>query len=165
MRTVKRGNFSKLTSSHARREKIEVKLLRNAETSTEHVVNSTVLLHPSTISPKSSRRNGGQQFELIASTDPVAIFQRSDPDTPAIQVVTELPEQPQNDGTYCFGSIPRLQLIQNNHGLHKYPAKFIPQIPRWALQFGPHREREVVLDPFCGSGTTLVEGGLLVYRF
>jgi len=42
------------------------------------------------------------------------------------------------------------------HSLHPYPAKFIPQIPNALIQelssFG-----ETVLDPFCGSGTTLVE--------
>ena len=43
------------------------------------------------------------------------------------------------------------------HGLHRFPAKFIPQIPRWAIsQFA--EEGGCVLDPFMGSGTTLVEG-------
>ena len=42
------------------------------------------------------------------------------------------------------------------HGLHRFPAKFIPQIPKWALrEFGGHGV--TVLDPFMGSGTTLVE--------
>ncbi|MEX2193866.1 MAG: hypothetical protein WD844_01150 [Thermoleophilaceae bacterium] len=39
--------------------------------------------------------------------------------------------------------------------LHPYPARFIPEIPRQALDLlavdGP------VIDPFCGSGTTLAE--------
>lgn len=45
------------------------------------------------------------------------------------------------------------------HGFHKYPAKFIPNIPRWAIDkyLGGQKEK-LVLDPFCGSGTTLVEG-------
>jgi DNA methylase len=45
------------------------------------------------------------------------------------------------------------------HGLHRFPAKFVPQVPAWALDSfaGPGR---VVLDPFMGSGTTLVEGVL-----
>lgn len=44
----------------------------------------------------------------------------------------------------------------STHSLHRFPAKFIPQIPAWALkEFG--NESSVVLDPFCGSGTTLVE--------
>lgn len=43
------------------------------------------------------------------------------------------------------------------HGLHRFPAKFIPQIPRWAIdQMAP--VDGVVLDPFMGSGTTLIEG-------
>lgn len=43
------------------------------------------------------------------------------------------------------------------HGLHRFPAKYIPQIPRWAIrQFAS--DDSVVLDPFMGSGTSLVEG-------
>jgi hypothetical protein len=43
------------------------------------------------------------------------------------------------------------------HGLHRFPAKFIPQVPAWALDSFATRD-SVVLDPFMGSGTTLVEG-------
>lgn len=43
------------------------------------------------------------------------------------------------------------------HGLHRFPAKYIPQIPRWAIQQFASPD-SVVLDPFMGSGTTLVEG-------
>lgn len=47
------------------------------------------------------------------------------------------------------------------HGFHKYPAKFIPQIPRWALQkYAQPNSKQIILDPFCGSGTTLVESSL-----
>ncbi len=42
------------------------------------------------------------------------------------------------------------------HGLHRYPAKYIPQIPRWAIR-EYSSPGETVLDPFSGSGTTLVE--------
>lgn len=42
------------------------------------------------------------------------------------------------------------------HGLHRFPAKFVPQIPRWALrEFA--QPSNCVLDPYMGSGTTLVE--------
>ena len=63
--------------------------------------------------------------------------------------------------------IPRnsiLNIITNNvtyhtHGFHKYPSKFIPHIPRWAIKkYLSKRKKKIVLDPFCGSGTTLVEG-------
>jgi site-specific DNA-methyltransferase (cytosine-N4-specific) len=42
------------------------------------------------------------------------------------------------------------------HGFHPYPAKFIPQIPGTLIAH-LSAPGEVVLDPFCGSGTTLVE--------
>src|SRR4029077_16589733 len=46
------------------------------------------------------------------------------------------------------------------HGLHPYPAKFIPQIPNALIQeFST--VGDTVGDIFCGSGTTLVEGLLL----
>lgn len=43
------------------------------------------------------------------------------------------------------------------HGVHRFPAKYIPAVPAWVLdQFA--EKNHVVLDPFCGSGTTVVEG-------
>ena len=42
------------------------------------------------------------------------------------------------------------------HGLHPYPAKFIPQIPNALIQ-ALSCVGETVADIFCGSGTTLVE--------
>lgn len=46
------------------------------------------------------------------------------------------------------------------HGLHKYPAKFFPELPRWFIKCYS-KEDELVLDPFSGSGTTNVEALLL----
>jgi len=43
------------------------------------------------------------------------------------------------------------------HCFHPYAAKFIPQIPRRLIKMYAPRSEDVVLDPFCGSGTTLVE--------
>lgn len=49
----------------------------------------------------------------------------------------------------------------NTHGFHKYPAKFIPQIPGWAIRrYLGEKGKSLVLDPFSGSGTTLVEAAL-----
>ena len=45
------------------------------------------------------------------------------------------------------------------HGLHRFAAKFVPQVPAWALDRFATRD-SVVVDPFVGSGTTLVEGVL-----
>jgi len=45
------------------------------------------------------------------------------------------------------------------HNFHPYPAKFIPHIPR-ALIEKYSTPGQLVVDPFCGSGTTLVEACL-----
>src|SRR5205823_8637266 len=42
------------------------------------------------------------------------------------------------------------------HGIHPYPAKFIPQIPNALIQ-ELSSIGDTVADIFCGSGTTLVE--------
>ena len=42
------------------------------------------------------------------------------------------------------------------HGLHKYPAKFFPELPRWLIK-RYSQENDWILDPFAGSGTTNVE--------
>ncbi len=42
-------------------------------------------------------------------------------------------------------------------GLHPYPAKFISELPRALLEILPVPPGTAVFDPFCGSGTTLVE--------
>lgn len=42
------------------------------------------------------------------------------------------------------------------HGFHRFPAKFIPQVADWAIRsYASDSSR--ILDPFSGSGTTLVE--------
>jgi DNA modification methylase len=43
-----------------------------------------------------------------------------------------------------------------SHGIHKYPAKFFPELPRWLVQ-KYSKENDWVLDPFMGSATTNIE--------
>jgi len=62
--------------------------------------------------------------------------------------------------------IDSTDVAYSSHGIHEFPAKFIPHIPRWAIiKFCKTTDGEEkdkwVLDPFCGSGTTLVEAKLL----
>ena len=61
---------------------------------------------------------------------------------------------PVNDGDrFLFISYDQSILT---HGLHKYPAKFFPELPRWLIQ-RYSKEQDHILDPFAGSGTTNVE--------
>ena len=46
------------------------------------------------------------------------------------------------------------------HGIHPYSAKYIPQIPNYLISRLSKKD-DLILDPFLGSGTTLVEANLL----
>jgi len=63
-------------------------------------------------------------------------------------------------------SIPNTTYL--THGIHSHPAKFIPQIPRYFIQryIGEVTKEggKRILDPFCGSGTTLLEAMLLGHK-
>jgi len=88
-----------------------------------------------------------KKFEKKISEPPISIF----------NVKEEIP----------LSGIPKnstLFIASNNvsyltHGIHEFPAKFIPQIPKWAMR-KYSKELDIVLDPMCGSGTALVEARL-----
>ena len=45
------------------------------------------------------------------------------------------------------------------HGIHKFPAKFFPELPRYLIR--KYSEKgDIVLDPMCGSGTVVLESML-----
>ncbi len=46
------------------------------------------------------------------------------------------------------------------HGIHKFPAKFFPELPRYLIR-KYSRKKQSVMDPMCGSGTTILESLLL----
>jgi site-specific DNA-methyltransferase (cytosine-N4-specific) len=56
-----------------------------------------------------------------------------------------------------------LPAARTAHSIHPYPAKFIPEIPRELIGLFPPPPGTAVFDPFCGSGTTLLEARLLGY--
>jgi DNA methylase len=53
-------------------------------------------------------------------------------------------------------ALPQAERTRHVHGLHPYHGKFIPQLVETFLS-RHFRQGETVYDPFCGSGTTLVE--------
>lgn len=55
----------------------------------------------------------------------------------------------------------RRNLRYGPHGAHEYRGKFFPQLARALLNIAGVRRGEPVLDPMCGSGTTLVEASLM----
>ncbi len=50
------------------------------------------------------------------------------------------------------------------HGFHKYKAKFFPRLARSLINYTCPDDSGVVLDPYCGSGTTGVEASLMGMR-
>ncbi|MCJ7545712.1 MAG: site-specific DNA-methyltransferase [Deltaproteobacteria bacterium] len=50
------------------------------------------------------------------------------------------------------------------HGLHPYKGKFYPQLAKALINLCNLKPGSLILDPFCGSGTTLLEGYLNGYR-
>ncbi len=72
-----------------------------------------------------------------------------------VQVDGEIPvDLPAKEGDrFLFISHDQSSLT---HGLHKYPAKFFPELPRWLIR-RYSQQHDQILDPFTGSGTTNVE--------
>jgi hypothetical protein len=62
------------------------------------------------------------------------------------------------------GTIPvpnRRILRYGPHGMHDYRGKFFPQLVRSLLNIAGLQQGSVVLDPMCGSGTSMVEASLM----
>jgi hypothetical protein len=56
--------------------------------------------------------------------------------------------------------LPQRERTRHVHGLHPYLGKYPPQLVEALLRFA-FRPGQTVLDPFCGSGTTLVQANEL----
>jgi DNA modification methylase len=64
------------------------------------------------------------------------------------------------DYSWSFSDKTRKDTAYITHGYHRYPAKFIPQIvSRLAEKYT--KEGDLVVDPFGGCGTTLVESKVM----
>lgn len=69
-------------------------------------------------------------------------------------VVEELPLNIEKGAHYIINQ-PNPNYL--THSFFKYPCKFIPEIPKWAIKSYLRKKNCNVLDPFSGSGTTLLE--------
>jgi len=64
------------------------------------------------------------------------------------------------DYSWSFSDKTRKDTAYITHGYHRYPAKFIPQIvSRLAEKYT--KEGDLIVDPFGGCGTTLVESKVI----
>ena len=74
----------------------------------------------------------------------------------------ELNDYPEMNFRHLADTISWSDTAPLTHGIHKHPAIFIPHIPRYLINTFSSEQNEdgnrpVILDPFCGSGTTGVE--------
>src|SRR3989344_9657809 len=60
------------------------------------------------------------------------------------------------DKTWAFEDSSRKDTSYASHGYHRYPAKFIPQLARRCI-LENSEEGDLIVDTFCGCGTTIVE--------
>jgi DNA modification methylase len=114
------------------------------------------------VAEPSRDRNGWRVFTPKEVAKVVAFAKSAQPAVSQRSIVREEPKSSE--------VVARLQQIDWDfrdaktsyltHGLHPYPAKFIPQIPNALIQEFSS-VGDTVGDIFCGSGTTLVEGLLL----
>ncbi|RWM96177.1 MAG: restriction endonuclease [Mesorhizobium sp.] len=61
------------------------------------------------------------------------------------------------------GSAKRKDPKYGTHGLHPYKGKFYPQLAKALVNISGIKPGSSILDPFCGSGTVLLEGMLNGY--
>ncbi|HCQ6153203.1 TPA: hypothetical protein OL468_003639 [Clostridioides difficile] len=77
-------------------------------------------------------------------------------------IVESLPNDIEFGGSYI---IAQANPNTYTHSFFKYPCRFIPEIPRWAIQkYLTGVEDACVFDPFAGSGTTLLESVINDYE-
>ena len=81
-------------------------------------------------------RDSQSHLEFIGNIDPTIVI----PDGSSILIVSK-------DQSYL------------THGIHKFPAKFFPELPRYLIRRFSN-EGDTVLDPMCGSGTVVLEAVL-----
>jgi len=64
------------------------------------------------------------------------------------------------DPSWAFSDKTRKDTAYITHGYHRYPAKFIPQIVSRLVEKYT-KEDDLIIDPFGGCGTTLVESKVM----
>jgi len=75
-------------------------------------------------------------------------------------LIIDLVQKTKIDSSWTFADKTRRDTAYITHGYHRYPAKFIPQIVSRLVEKYT-KEGDLVVDPFGGCGTTLVESKVM----
>ena len=69
--------------------------------------------------------------------------------------------EPETIGELVHKNLPNHRSLRYaTHGIHEYRGKFFPQLVRSLINIARVPDGALVMDPMCGSGTTLVEARL-----
>jgi len=79
-----------------------------------------------------------------------------------IRLMRHVDAAPGSDTSWDFAHLTYKHTQDSTHFFHHWTAKFIPQIPRRIIEMYAD-PGDIILDPFMGSGTTLVEAARLGY--
>lgn len=109
---------------------------------------------------------------FMAAAEILSLLQKKTVSTATVRQITQyLSNQTRGDVDEMKRAVKRpLSSTPHVHGLHKYKAKFFPRLIRSLLTAAspslprPSGNRLVLLDPFVGSGTALIEGSILGFQ-
>lgn len=90
-------------------------------------------------------------FPSASKIESLVYFSHAAIDNQFIETLQNKAEQKNN------GRSKRQNTRYSVHGLHEYKGKFNPQVVRSLFNIYNISKKSRILDPFCGSGTTLVE--------
>lgn len=100
-----------------------------------------------------------EQAQLLTSEEKrISVYRAGIPTDP--RLVTPATRLDELNLNWREKDLPERERTKHVHRLHPYLGKFIPQLVEIFLR-KYFRAGETVYDPFCGSGTTLVEANVL----
>ena len=106
-------------------------------------------------------RNSLTYWRSVGLTDEDLTSQIRGEATSIIATSNDLCTPPTSNGTHHPTKLPRRRCLRYaTHGLHEYRGKFFPQLARALINIARVPSDGIVVDPMCGSGTTLVEARL-----
>jgi len=116
------------------------------------IVLSPRILRTGFLSKRGGRRQ--EQHRIIGKTVALSIGKSE----VNVEAVARLPKRPKRNGTYVLLNDKESKSL-SMHNLVRFPAKLHPPFVKWAIERYT-KPGDIVLDPFCGCGTVVLEATL-----